>query len=138
MDFRLEVTGAVKNTLRLSMDDLREQYAPCSVDVQFQNNDGTVNATFVGARLWDILQAAEISTETPDKLRVMARASDKFRCLLRWNEVDPAVSERVILVAYEQDGKPFASKEGALRLVVPGDKQGRRKLRGLARITVLD
>jgi DMSO/TMAO reductase YedYZ molybdopterin-dependent catalytic subunit len=134
----LEVNGEVLQALTLSLEDLRQQYPAYSVSTQFQNDDRTVDASFTGARLWDILQTAGLKPDATEKRRVMARASDSFRCLLRWHEIDPAVSESLILVAYEQDGQALTEKGGPLRLVVPGDEQGRRYLRGLALITVLD
>ena len=138
MDWVLEVNGEVVHPLKLSLDDLRKQFPVYSVLTHFQNDDRVVNATFIGARLWDILQTAGLKPDATDKRRVMARASDSFRCLLRWHEIDPSISDRLVLVAYEQDGQPLATKEGPLRLVVPGDERGRRYLRGLALITVLD
>ena len=138
MDFKLEVNGAVVQPLHLSLDDLRQQYPAHTVSIQFSTDEHTVNGTFTGVRLWDLLQSAGIKPASPDNLRVIARATDQFRCRLLWNEVDPSVSERVILVAYEQDGKPLVTKEGPLRLIVPGDERGVRYLRGLALLTVLD
>lgn len=133
----LEVNGEVIQPLQLTLADV-QQYTPYSITAHFQSDDRTVSTNFTGARLWDILQTAGLKPNASEKRRVMARAGDKFRCLLRWHEINPDVAEHQILVAYEQDGQPLSAKYGPLRLVVPGDDQGRRYLRGLARITVLD
>jgi hypothetical protein len=73
-----------------------------------------------------------------DNRGVIAHASDTFRCLLCWHEIDPAISDRHILIAYEQDGHPLTTKDGPIRLIVPGDERELRYLRGLASLRVLD
>ena len=138
MDVQLDVNGFVRHPLSLSLTDLREKYTPATVSVQFLHDDHPVNATFTGARLWDILQTAGLKDETNVNLRVRARAADRFRCHLRLNEINPATSDRVILVAYEQDGAPLGAGAGPLRLAVPGDPMGLRYLRGLVMLTVLE
>ncbi len=139
MATELEVNGAVATPLSLSLADLRDSYPAHNVAVSFDNGKKTVTATFMGARLWDVLTHAQVTADpaVDSKLRVMARAKDGFRCILRWNEFDPSLTDRVVLIAYEQDGAPLQPGSGSLRLAVPGDPQGRRYLRGLAQITVL-
>lgn len=138
MDSVLQINGAVANPLWLSVADLSQLYPAYSLATSYANDDRTVNATFVGARLWDVLQSAQVTADpaVDPKLRLMARAADGFRCLIRWHEFDPAVTDRTILIAYQQNGQPM-STSAPLRLVVPGDEHGRRYLRGLAVITVL-
>jgi DMSO/TMAO reductase YedYZ molybdopterin-dependent catalytic subunit len=136
MGFDLEINGAVVHPLNLAVDDVRQQYPPHTIAIQFQNDDHIFSATFTGARLWDILQTVGVNEADPH-LRIMARAADRFRCLIRWHEVDPATGDRLILVAYEQDGAPLPAEDGPLRLVIPGDERGRRYLRNLVSLTVL-
>src|SRR5262245_53892183 len=107
MDWVLEVNGEVVYPLHLSVPDVRENFTAHTISTTIINDDGTVNLTFTGARLWDILQTAGLKPDATEKRRVMARAADSFRCLLKWHEIDPDVSERLILVAYEQNGAPL-------------------------------
>src|SRR5579871_1838270 len=127
METILQVDGVVAHPLSLSLADLRDSYPPYTVETSFSNGIRTVEATFKGARLWDVLMSAQVTADSAvdTKLRVMARAKDGFRCIVRWNEFDPSVTDRLVLVGYEQDGEPLASGGGPLRLVVPGDPQGR-------------
>jgi len=139
MEKELEINGAVAKPLFLSVAELRDSYTPYSVETSFSNGKQIVTATFTGARLWDVLASAEVTADpaADPKLRVMARAKDGFRCIVHWHEFDPAATDRLVLIGYKQDGEPLNSGGGPLRLVVPGDAQGRRYLRGLAQITVL-
>src|SRR5262245_47210289 len=115
-DWTLEVNGEIVQPLRLSVADVRQKFAAYTIATTYANDDGTVTPTFTGARLWDILQMAGLKPNASEKRRVMARAGDRFRCLLKWDEIDPAVSERLVLVAYEQDGEPLSAKNGPFRL----------------------
>jgi hypothetical protein len=74
----------------------------------------------------------------PELMRVMVRSVDNFRCIVKWSEFDPAADNKMILLAYIQDGQPIQGKHGPLRLVVPGDAQGLRYIGNLATITVLN
>lgn len=132
----LEINGAVSRPLQLSIEQLQSQYPAHTVSIYYQNDDRRVDAVFTGALLWDVLQTAGV--EPGENLRVMARAADRFRCIVRWHEIDPTLGEFPVLVGYAQDGQPISARYGPLRLVVPGDHQGLRYLRGLATITVLN
>ena len=136
----LRIEGAVTQPITLTMDDLRERYQPYSVDTSYANDARVSTASFVGARVWDILQSAGIimNNEQPELMRVMARAADGFRCIVKWHEFDPAGENKLILVGYIQDGQPIQGKHGPLRLVVPGDTQGLRYIGNLATLTVLN
>ncbi|MBA3872096.1 MAG: molybdopterin-dependent oxidoreductase [Anaerolineae bacterium] len=136
----LRIEGAVAQPITLTLDDLRDHYQPFNVDISYANDARIVNASFTGARLWDILEGVDvaINTEKPDRMRVMVRSVDGFRCVVKWNEFDPSGDNKLILVAYIQDGQPIQSRHGPLRLVVPGDAQGLRYIGNLTSITVLN
>ena len=138
IDWILEVNGEVLQPLQLSVAEVREQFTAHTIATQYANDDRTVHLTFTGTLLWDILQSAGLKENATPKRRIMARAGDQFRCLLKWDEIDPSTSDRQILVAYEQDGAPLNGVLGPLRLAVAGDEHGRRFLRNLKTITILD
>jgi len=62
---------------------------------------------------------------------LVASAPDGYRVLFSIAEFDTAFSDRVILLADRRDGKPLDSREGPLRIVVPGDKRHARWIRGV-------
>jgi molybdopterin-binding protein len=51
-------------------------------------------------------------------------------------EIDPDITDRVVLLADRKDGKPLDAKEGPYRLVVPHDKRHMRWVRQVTRISV--
>ena len=51
-------------------------------------------------------------------------------------QVDPAFSDHVILLSDRRHGKPLDSREGPLRLVVPGGKRHARCIRGVTTLEV--
>ena len=136
----LRIEGAVAQPMTLTLADLRDRFQSHSVDTTYANDDRVAQAIFTGVRLWDVLMGAGVmlNSEQPELMRVMARAADGFRCIVKWHEFDPSADNKLILVGYLQDGQPIQGKHGPLRLVVPGDAQGLRYIGNLATLTVLN
>ncbi len=136
----LRIEGAVANPMNLSLEDLRDHYQAYSVDTTYANDARIAQASFTGARLWEILLLAGVvmNTEQPELMRVMARSVDGFRCIVKWQEFAPDGDNNLILVGYLQNGEPIQGKHGPLRLVVPGDPQGLRYIGNLTMLTVLN
>jgi hypothetical protein len=87
-----------------------------------------VENEFTGVSLVDLLQAAGI--EFGEKLRgkrasevALVEAADGYRTVFSLLEIDPATTDKVVLVAEKKDGQPLGEKEGPLRLVVPDEKR---------------
>ncbi|MGE3541290.1 MAG: hypothetical protein AB7N91_28130 [Candidatus Tectimicrobiota bacterium] len=59
----------------------------------------------------------------------MIEAADGYRVVFALPELDPAFTERLVLLAEQRDGQPLAATEGPLRLVVPGEKRQARWVR---------
>jgi DMSO/TMAO reductase YedYZ molybdopterin-dependent catalytic subunit len=132
---RLNVTGDLAQPLALTLAQVREDYPRAAVTTRFETDSGLITATFVGARLWDVIASAG---RPSGAFYVQASAEDGWGCAIRQDEFDPAQTDRVVLIAYERDGAPLAPRDGLFRLVVPGDGPGRRYVRGLAYITVFE
>ena len=138
--FRLTVRGRVKNTLNLSLDDLRNNYQAIEVAAVCQcsgnsrglfsprvgggqwGNGAMGNALWKGVRLRDILEQAglqedalQIRFDGLDK-GVLPQTPDFIKALAK----DVALSDDVI-VAYAMNGEPLPLLNGyPLRLVAPG------------------
>ena len=65
---------------------------------------------------------------------LLVEAADGYRVVLALPELDPAFTDRVILLADRADGQPLDSKTGPFRIVVPGEK---RMARWVRQVTVL-
>ena len=98
-----------------------------------RDRDGT-EATFAGVALVDLIRLAEVPLGA--KLRgsnmalyLLVEAADGYRVVFALPELDPAFTERVVLLADHRDGQPLATAEGPLRLVVPDEKRHARWVR---------
>jgi hypothetical protein len=69
-------------------------------------------------------------------LYLLVEAADGYRVVFAFPELDPAFTERVVLLADQRDGQPLATAEGPLRLVVPDEKRQARGVRQVASCTV--
>lgn len=139
-DGTLHVGGQVFNPLKLTADDLRNDYPAQKVDVIYQSGDKTIKATFTGVYLRDILDAAQLNINADAKndklsLFILATGSDNYQAIVAYAEIDSDFANQPILIAYEQDGKPLTDKV-PLRLVVPGDKRGGRYVSNLVSLEV--
>jgi len=102
-------------------------------EVRARDRDGA-EATFAGVALVDLLRLAGVPLG--DKLRgsnlalyLLIEAADGYRVVFALPELDPAFTERVVLLADHRDGQLLAETEGPLRLVVPGEKRYARWVR---------
>jgi len=97
-------------------------------------------ATFEGVALSEILQRAGV--EFGEQLRgknlalfAVVDAADGYR-VFALPELDPAFANQPVLLADRREGKPLASNEGPLRIVVPGVKRQGRWVRQVVAITI--
>jgi len=98
-------------------------------------------ASFEGVRLRDILSEAGVPAGTAIRGPVLSwvvtlDATDGYRAVFALAELDPAFTERLVLLADTRDGKPLPPQEAPLRLVVPEEKRPARWIRQVKRITV--
>jgi molybdate transport system substrate-binding protein len=133
--------GQVYNPLRLTQFSLRADFAPQTLDVTYLSGEDTVSTTFTGAKLWDVIGAAQPNFNADirsDKLSmyIVVTGTDGYQAVIAWGEIDPDWGDQPILIAYEENGEPLEG--GALRLVVPGDKRGGRSVNGVTNISLRD
>jgi hypothetical protein len=98
-------------------------------------------ATYEGVSLAEVLKAAGVTLGKDLKGPLLAnclmvQAADGYRVVFSLPEIDPEMTDRVVLLADRKDGKPFDAKEGPYRLVVPHDKRHSRWVRQVNRISV--
>ncbi|MFO1003408.1 MAG: hypothetical protein U0936_24000 [Planctomycetaceae bacterium] len=66
------------------------------------------------------------------------RAKDEYRVVFSLCEFDPVFTDRMILLADEQDGKPLNEENGPFQIIVPGEKRRARWVRQVNRIRVME
>ena len=67
-------------------------------------------------------------------LCLLVEAADGYSAVIALAEIDPAFTAGEVFLADGRDHKPFDSKEGPFRIVIPGDKKMARWVR---QVTVL-
>ena len=72
------------------------------------------------------------------RLFVSVEAKDKYRAVFALPEFDPAFTDRVIILADEQNGQPLEEGKGPFQIIIPGEKRHSRWVRMVEKIRVLD
>ncbi len=139
-DGALHVTGQILNPLKLTADDLTNNYAAQSADVSYLSGTDTVKASYTGVYLRDILDSAELDYNPDQKndtlsLYIVATGSDGYQAIIAYGDIDPNFGNQPIMVAYAQNGKPLTDTV-PLQLVVPGDTHGGRFVSNLVSLQV--
>jgi hypothetical protein len=98
-------------------------------------------AAYEGVSLAEVLKAAGVTLGKDLKGPLLAncvvvQAADGYRVVFSLPEIDPDMTDRVVLLADRKDGKPLDAKEGPYRLVVPHDKRHLRWVRQVTRVSV--
>lgn len=159
--FRLQVKGSVKNTLSLSIDDLKSKFEPVEITSvlqcggnsrkYFSEKTGQAThgvqwghgamgcAVWKGARLKDILNMAGVNT-TAKYVGVNGLekpAMDETPIFFREMEIDEALTDELI-VAYSMNGEDIPYLNGfPLKLIIPGHFSD-SWVKMLSEITVFD
>jgi DMSO/TMAO reductase YedYZ molybdopterin-dependent catalytic subunit len=133
----VQITGAVKQPLTLSADDLAKM--PRATVKTTSNGMETV---YEGVWLHEVLKKAGVpqGSELRGKALasyVLAEAQDGYQVVFSLGELDPAFIDNEILLADTANGKPLFGSQGRFRLVVPKDKPGARSVRMLTKLEVV-
>jgi DMSO/TMAO reductase YedYZ molybdopterin-dependent catalytic subunit len=133
----VQVTGAVKQPLTLSADDLARM--PRASVTTTSNG---MQTKYEGVWLHEVLKRA--GAPQGETLRgkalagfVLAEAQDGYQVVFSLGELDPAFIDNEILLADTANGKPLFGAQGRFRLVVPKDKPGARSVRMLTKLEVV-
>jgi len=100
-------------------------------------------ATFEGVTLKDLLEKAGIEFGQSLKGKRLAscllvEAADGYRVVIALPEMDPAFTDKQILLAFLRDGKPLDAKEGPYRVVIPDEKRMARWVRQVTNLKIVD
>lgn len=133
----LQVTGAVKQPLTLSADDLAKMPR-----ASVKTTSNGMETVYEGVWLHEVLKQAGVPQAEALRGRalasyVLAEASDGYQVVFSLGELDPAFIDNEILLADTANGKALFGAQGRFRLVVPKDKPGARSVRMLTKIEVV-
>jgi DMSO/TMAO reductase YedYZ molybdopterin-dependent catalytic subunit len=135
---RLEVTGAVKTPLALSIADLK---AMPRKTMRVNGQNGQAAQVYEGVALSEILQRAGVPQGGDQAgpwmaAYIVAGAADGYRVVFSLAELNAGIGGVEVLVADTLDGAPLAEGQGPFRLVVPSDKRAARWVRMLQSVRV--
>ena len=133
----IQITGAVKQALTLTADDLAKMPR---ASVRTTNNG--METVYEGVWLHEVLKRAGVpqGSELRGKALagyILAEAQDGYQVVFSLAELDPAFIDNEILLADTANGKPLFGAQGRFRLVVPKDKPGARSVRMLTKLEVV-
>ena len=136
-DLLLKVNGEVASQLNLTADDWRK--LPHR-SVRAKGHDGK-ESDYEGVELGEILELAGVKFGEALRgkdlaLFLVVEAADHYRAVFALPELDHAFTDRVLLLADRRDGKPLATNEGPLHLVVPDEKRQARWVRQVVTLTI--
>jgi DMSO/TMAO reductase YedYZ molybdopterin-dependent catalytic subunit len=108
--------------------------------VHAKDHDGK-EADYEGVALVELLKAAGVKLGQELRGKALAsylvvEASDGYRAVFALPELDPAFTERVILLADRRDKKPLDDRHGPLQIVVPGEKKHARWVRQVVALKI--
>jgi hypothetical protein len=127
LEAELRIDGAVERPMTLHAPDLA---ALPRQTLQVQDHDGR-ESVFEGVALVELLQRAGVPLGKDLRGERMATcivvgAADGYRVVFALPEIDPAFSDRLIVLADRRDQQPLSAREGPFRLIVPGEKRQAR------------
>lgn len=111
--------------------------------VKVTTHDGDKSVTFEGVALNAVLEKAGV--EFGHSMRgkrlascLLVEAADGYRVVIALPEIDPDFTDKQIVLAFLQDGKPLDAKAGPYRIVIPDEKRMARWVRQVNKLKVVD
>jgi hypothetical protein len=101
------------------------------------------SATFEEVALEAVLEKAGVAFGQTLKGKRLAscllvEAADGYRVVIALPELDPAFTDKQVLLAFLKDGKPLDDKEGPYRMVIPDEKRMARWVRQVTTLKIVD
>ncbi len=133
----VRVMGEVAHPLALSALDLAKLPRQ---ELRAKRHDG-VESQFAGVPVVEILAKAGVPVGKELRgpamaLYLVVEAADGYRAVFALSELDPAFTDRVVLLADRLDGQPLSARDGPLQVVVPGEKKHARWVRQVIRLRI--
>jgi DMSO/TMAO reductase YedYZ molybdopterin-dependent catalytic subunit len=136
-EISLSVSGEVERPLKLTAADLGKLPRR---SVRAKDHDGK-ESEYEGSPLVEVLKLAGVKFGEGLRgknlaLYLVVEASDGYRAVYALPELDPAYTEKVIMLVDKRDGKALDAKEGGLRIVVPDEKMHARWVRQVTGLVI--
>jgi DMSO/TMAO reductase YedYZ molybdopterin-dependent catalytic subunit len=137
----LELRGDLPHPRRIDASELHQLPR---VEVRTTDpHDSGKEIVYSGTPLVEVLKAGGLLLDSgmagirdTVAMTVLVAASDGYQAAFSLAELDPELTDRVILLADTKDGQPLSPREGPFRIVVPGEKRPARWVRQVNVVTV--
>ena len=99
--------------------------------------------SFEGVALRSVLEKAGVTFGESMKGKrlsncLLVEAADGYRVVFALPELDPAFTDKPIVLALQRDGKPLDEKEGPYRIVIPDEKRMARWIKQVTTLKIVD
>jgi len=123
----IKVVGEVLHPLTLTAADLAKMKR---TNATAKDRQG-VPHSFSGVALADIFEQAGVTTGKQLKGENLAKyllvsCADGYQVVFSLAELDSSFTDRVVILADQEEGKPLPATTGPFRLIVPGEKKPAR------------
>jgi DMSO/TMAO reductase YedYZ molybdopterin-dependent catalytic subunit len=123
----VKVAGEVLTPLTLTASDLA---AMPRTTAGAKDKQGVMHS-FSGVAIADILNKAGVTTGRQLRGENLAKyllvsCADGYQVVFSLAELDSSFTDRVVILADQQEGKPLPAGVGPFRLIVPGEKKPAR------------
>src|ERR1700733_7711486 len=111
--------------------------------VKVSTSASGASATFEGVALEAVLEKAGVEFGASLKGKRLAsyllvEAADSYRVVIALPELDPAFTDKKVVLAFLKDGKPLDEKEGPYRIVMRDEKRMARWVRQVTTLKIVD
>jgi hypothetical protein len=111
--------------------------------IQVTATDHSPDTKFEGVTLLSVLEKAGVSFGESMKRNQLAscllvEAADGYRVVIALPELDPAFTDKQILLIFLRNDKPLGEKEGPYRIVIPAEKRMGRWVKQVTRLRIVD
>jgi hypothetical protein len=107
------------------------------------NEHSPAPVSFAGVTLTSVLEKAGVTFGESLKGKrlsncLLVEAADGYRVVFALPELDPAFTDKPIVLALLRDGKPLDEKEGPYRIVIPDEKKMARWVKQVTTLKIVD
>ncbi|MCJ8210057.1 molybdopterin-dependent oxidoreductase [Mucilaginibacter sp. RS28] len=111
------------------------------VSVKAVGHDGKEHE-YTGVKLADILSEANAIPDNKLSGKMLAKyilvkAADNYQAVIALPEINEQFTDKVIILANKEDGKPLAANAAPYQVIIPGEKKYGRWVRQVTAISVL-
>jgi hypothetical protein len=114
--------GLARRTVTVTEDDVKVTYGGVDLGAALAKYGAPAGASLHGPAAADY---------------ALVRASDGYRTVFALAELDPALTDKIVLLADRRNDAPLDAKTGPFRIVVPDEKHHLRWIRNVVTIDVI-